>query len=137
LRDAVFAEFSSHAGRQLSCPVDAEKAVDFRYTVRNVVQLTCYADVGGRRLVAVSLDPNQNGGDGPSESAWWPNWFMVHPDGQAPVFLGNGLWLVDAGDYDRDGQSELIFWFSGYNRDGYVLFAGDSGRRVDYLWNYH
>jgi hypothetical protein len=137
LRDTVFAEFKRYAGPQSYCPVDVEKPIDFRYTVRHLVQLTCYADAAGRRLVAVSLDPNQNGCDWPSEPAWWANWFIVPPDGQGPVFLGNGLWVVDAGDYDRDGHSELIFWFSGYNRDGYVLFTGDSGQRLDYLWNYH
>ncbi len=68
--------------------------------------------------------------DGPSEPAWWPNCFIVPADAHHPAFLGEGLWLVDAGDYDGDGRSEVIFWFSGYNRDGYVLFTDDWTNRV-------
>jgi hypothetical protein len=137
-RDRVFGEFKTRSGRQVICPDEAEKAVDFHYTVKHLVQLANYADLLGRRLVAVSLDPKLIKCDGPSEPTWRPNWFMLPGDEQPPVFLGEGLWLVDAGDYDADGHSEVIFWFSGYNRDGYVLFTGgDYTNRVEYLWSYH
>jgi hypothetical protein len=136
-RDQLFDEFKKHAGHQVNCPADAEKPVDFPYTVMHLVQLGNYSDQLGRRLVAVSLDPKLNMCDGPSEPAWRPNWFMLPEGGYPPVFLGAGLWLVDAGDYDADGHSEAIFWFTGYNRDGYVLFTDDYATRVEYLWNYH
>jgi hypothetical protein len=137
VRSRVFAQFKAKAGRQVTCPVDPEKAIDFNYSADHLILLAGYADTLGRRLVAVSLDPKAYSCDGPSDSAWWPNWFMLPADGGRPVFLGEGLWLVDAGDYDRDGRSELVFWFSGYNLDGYVLYADEFATRVDYLWNYH
>ena len=35
-----------------------------------------------------------------------------------PASFGNlSLSLVDAGDYDADGKSELIFFLSGYNEE--------------------
>lgn len=34
-----------------------------------------------------------------------------------------GLMLLDAGDYDEDGHSELVFALSLYNRGGCVLFS--------------
>ena len=35
-------------------------------------------------------------------------WFVVSPDNSAS-YLDSGMWLVDAGDYDNDGKSELVF----------------------------
>ena len=45
--------------------------------------------------------------------------------------------LVDAGDYDGDGRSELLFWRGGYNRDGYVLVFDELRQKVEYTWSYH
>jgi hypothetical protein len=49
---------------------------------------------------------------------------------------GIGLIPCRRRDYD-EGQSELLFWYSGYNHDGYALFDSSLARRVDYLWSYH
>jgi hypothetical protein len=48
-----------------------------------------------------------------------------------------GLELVGAGDFDGDGQSELLFWQSGYNEDGYLLFSSGLKQKAKYLWGYH
>jgi hypothetical protein len=45
--------------------------------------------------------------------------------------------LVDAADYDGDGKSELLFWQSAYNRDGYILIFDDLRQRIEYTWRYH
>jgi hypothetical protein len=53
-------------------------------------------------------------------------------------YIGQGLELVDAGDYDMDGHSELLFWSSAYNRDGYVLFPSNlAATPTTFQWNYH
>jgi hypothetical protein len=52
-------------------------------------------------------------------------------------YLGQDLTLVDAGDYDGDGASELLFWYSGYDEDGYTLVYDGGRKSVDYHWNYH
>ena len=44
--------------------------------------------------------------------------------------------LIDAGDYDNDGKSELLFWYSGYNRDGYILIYDDFRKSAEYIWGY-
>ncbi|MBU1355619.1 MAG: hypothetical protein KJ620_03560 [Candidatus Edwardsbacteria bacterium] len=45
--------------------------------------------------------------------------------------------LIDAGDYDNNGKSEIIFWSSRYNGDGYVMFFDDLTKMIDFTWSYH
>lgn len=45
--------------------------------------------------------------------------------------------LVDAGDYDNNGQSELLFWSSRYDGDGYILFSNNCAEMSVFLWRYH
>jgi hypothetical protein len=137
IRNSVFPEFKKHVGKQFICPVDPEKRSEFHFSEKHLVQLTCYSNIIGFRLVAVSLDPSLNQCDGPPDPAWFPNWFLVPVDSQHSNFIGDGLWLIDAGDYDADGNSEVIFWYSGYNLDGYVMFTSNFKNRVEYLWSYH
>ncbi len=47
------------------------------------------------------------------------------------------LYLIDAGDYDGDGKSEVLFFVSGYNQDGYVMFYNSFQKSVIYTWHYH
>ncbi len=47
------------------------------------------------------------------------------------------LILVDAGDYDGDGKSEVIFFVSGYNEDGYAMFYDSFRKNVFWTWTYH
>lgn len=45
--------------------------------------------------------------------------------------------LVDAGDYDGDNESEIIFWVERYNRDGYVIFYQKCSAFAEFSWSYH
>lgn len=45
--------------------------------------------------------------------------------------------LVDAGDYDNDGSSEIIFQIHQENEDGYLLFAPKGEKTVRKTWTYH
>ncbi len=55
-------------------------------------------------------------GGGPFDAQW----YVVEPTG-AIRFLDSGMRLVDAGDYDRDGKSELLFSINRYGIGGYEL----------------
>jgi hypothetical protein len=61
-------------------------------------------------------------------------WFIVNPMLEAE-FLGQGLWLVDAGDYDNDGVSELVFGIDRRGRAGYELFYDAFRGHVTYEYD--
>ena len=105
----------------------------FRYRPTDV-RARSYADARGRKLVTLQLDPKLNSCDGPGEAAWELHTFVVD---HGIRHLGSGMSLVDAGDYDGDGSSEVLFWFSGYNQDGYVLFGDDLRKVAETYWTYH
>jgi hypothetical protein len=66
-----------------------------------------------------------------------PHTFAVDAAGKV-TFLGTAMTLVDAGDYDADGRSELIFWRTvGDNSEGYILVADHFATRVEFSWFFH
>jgi hypothetical protein len=44
---------------------------------------------------------------------------------------------IDFGDFDGNASPEGLFWFSGYNEDGYVLFTENFQKSVRFAWLYH
>jgi hypothetical protein len=132
----LFGKFQKVAGGALVCPQDPEVAVPFNYSLKNIEVLTCLKDKDGRQLVTLRLRPTKESEncDGPLDSAWDQHTFMLSA---SATYLGVGLELVGAGDFDGDGQSELLFWHTGYDEDGYLLFSKDFEHKTKYLWAYH
>lgn len=62
--------------------------------------------------------------------------FYVDPSGEV-TYLGNWMVLVDAGDYDGDGKSEVVFMFQREDHDGYVMFDELFRRYIAVNWIYH
>jgi len=67
--------------------------------------------------------------------------FFVSADHKV-VFLGLQWELLDAGDYDGDGESEVIFQVAegkdiDIETEGYVLFYDDFRRNVRFVWQNH
>lgn len=105
----------------------------------DIVTLTSHVSDSSSRIVSLSVrvpaDLAERCGV-TSGSGWEPHTFVVLPDGQIR-HLGSGLTLLDAGDYDGDGYSELVFFVARYDAGGYALFRGNLPRLVSYEWNYH
>jgi hypothetical protein len=47
------------------------------------------------------------------------------------------MWLVDAGDYDNDGRSELVFSIDDYDLGGYRLFYDHFKKESVFEFSYH
>ena len=97
---------------------------------------SAYSSASGWRLVELSLHGNACDGLQIGDSPFEGQWFVIDPSGSVR-FLGKDMWLVDAGDYDNDGRSEVLFSVSGYNEGGYRLFYSNFTKNADFLFFYH
>ncbi len=70
------------------------------------------------------------------DSQFSVQWFAVPPLGK-PKFLAENLVLLDAGDYDNDGKSEVIFMIDRYNRGGYEIYWDDFNKHAIFEFNHH
>lgn len=133
MRDSLFARIRKVAGMMLPCPDDAEHSVPFDHAAGTFATTKGYRDRAGRMLVALKVEDRKDVCESP-EGPKAVQWFLLS-DGVHP--LGPNFELVDAGDYDRDGKSDLLFWYSGYNNDGFTLFYDGLAKHVDFRWSYH
>jgi hypothetical protein len=129
----LLSAFRQQAGAASLCPAESARAVPFKYGAKDVEVLKSYGDRNGRRLITLSLKQRKDVCDGPPDTAWKSHTFLL---AKKTTYLGPGLTVVDAGDYDSDGKSEVLFWYTGYDEDGYVLLPGDSGQLTRFLWKY-
>jgi hypothetical protein len=88
-------------------------------------------------LVEASLDAGDCGYISQPDEPESEPWFFVSSEGSVRR-IGSFLTLLDAGDYDNDGRSEVVFFLSqGENTDGFLLFDGTFRKPVTLAWHYH
>jgi hypothetical protein len=134
IRQALFAEFKKSVGKTPLCYIKDDKYFSFKYNTENLKLLKSYRSNRGE-LIQVTLDREYTVCNDELGEGMAPSWFSVK--GNTIKYVGEGMELVDAGDYDADGKSELIFWYSGYNENGYVLLYDDLKKKEEFLWSYH
>jgi hypothetical protein len=93
-----------------------------------------YASKAGWLLIELKLDAIEC--DDESGRSIDNQWFVITPTKEVR-FLGEGMWLVDAGDYDNDGRSEIMFCIDQYNLGGYRLFYDDFKKQAIFEFHYH
>ena len=122
--------FRKAVALQLSCDVDPARDYPDEY-----IQLRkAYRSARGDVLLMLRANPAKNP-CGIDEGAWDSVWFLMR---NADFHLiGTELTLVDAGDYNGDGTSEVIFRLSAYNQDGYVLLDLRDLSKAEFDWSYH
>lgn len=135
VRSELFRAFAAARGTAYSCSgALGTEPTAWSYSSSDLIVTAEYKDNAGRLLVGLTLDPKHRTCDGPPDVLDATHWFAV---GDTVRYLGVGFSLVDAGDYDGDGRSEVLFWYSAYNKDGYTLFYDGLQKQVDFRWTYH
>ena len=99
--------------------------------------LTVYGSNKHSFLVETRLNAGDCGYvDDPNDPLSNP-WFFVSEVGVVRRF-GSFLTLLDAGDYDNDGKSEIVFFLSQpEDTDGFVLFDASLREQARLTWTYH
>lgn len=85
---------------------------------------------------AVQLTLTGNRCEGPPDDPFIDQWFAVTSHGET-IYLGQGMSLIDAGDYDNDGKSELVFAIDRYNQGGYELFYNGFQGHAVFQYSHH
>ncbi len=110
---------------------------DWRFPDSSLELIDPYESNKGSFLVETSLDAGDCGYvDDPNDPLSNP-WYFVSAKGNARRF-GSFLTLLDAGDYDNGGRSELIFMLSQpEDTDGFILYDADLRKQASLTWSYH
>jgi hypothetical protein len=114
---------------------DDDSLVPFHYAAKDL-RVRAHRSKDGWLVMTIAVEGAYYCGGGDGDGSFDVQGFAIDPDGKAQ-FLGAGLTLLDAGDYDADGQSELVFALSLYNRGGYVLFSKDFAEQTRFEFGYH
>ncbi len=139
--------FKKEYPKVLNCNENEEPLPDpWPYTDANIKIQRTYGSDKGDILATLNLEGSQCG---VSEGPFLNQLFLIRADQSTghitlgtrsdgtKAYDGLSLFLVDAGDYDGDGESEVVFFVSGYNEDGYAMFFDSFHKMVMWTWDYH
>jgi len=115
---------------------DETKLEPFIYRDEDIRLAKVYASNRGWSLARLHLEAAVDCKDVEAGFGIDDPWFAVDPQ-HLVQYVDSGMWLVDAGDYDNDGKSELVFSIDRYNRGGYKLFYGDLKKHAVFEFSYH
>jgi hypothetical protein len=95
-----------------------------------------YAANTGERIAMLRVRPPESEcEEDPHNDSGAP--FLVRINAAGEIDALQGSIVVDAGDYDGDGKSEVVVKYGGYNEDGYTMFYDGFSKQVSLRWSYH
>jgi len=124
--------FKEGTSREPLCSVEERRVEP---SPANLVVDKSYRSSKQQVLLSLKLDQETTVCNSESSFPQGPRWFLI--SGKEVRYIGPDRFLVDAGDYDADGESELLFAYTGYNEDGYVLMYDNLRSEAKYSWSYH
>jgi len=128
------AEFRRKFPQVSNCASADNEAKPWAYRDADLKIAKAYSSVHNWSVVHLLLDRYRC--ERPIDDAFAGQWFAVSPRGEVR-FIGQGMWLVDTGDYDNDGKSEVVFAIDRYNEGGYELFYDDFKGHAEFRFSYH
>lgn len=117
-------------------PADNTQLVPYPYEEKDVKAVKSYSSTRGWVVARLHLQGAIDCADTEAGFEIDDPWFVIDDKGSAR-FLDSGMFLVDAGDYDADGTSELVFSISSDNRGGYRIYYDDFKKRAEFEFSYH
>jgi hypothetical protein len=108
----------------------------FPYSDNNIQVVSAYGLKNGWTVARLHLGGAVDCSDTEAGFEIDDKWFVVDPR-ESVRYLDEVMWLVDAGDYDNDGQSEVIFSIDRDDRGGYELFYNHFRKRATFPYAYH
>jgi len=132
-------EFMNQNKFAYNCPsMEMPRAVKSQVKVshKNIKLISQFSLGKDGEIITIQLDHSLLKCDGPPEDPWFTKTYLVSPD-KTIKFLGNSLVPLEAGDFVGDGKIEVIFFFSGYNEDGYILYFDHFSKSEKFSWHYH
>lgn len=114
---------------------EEDKLQPYAYHDQDIHLVKSYRSLGGWGLARLHIEAtdceDSDAGFGLPDP-----WYVVDPSGSIR-YLGSGMLLVDAGDYDADGNSELLFSIEGENFGGYRIYYDNFKKSAEFRFNYH
>ncbi len=115
---------------------DETKVEPRPYTDSEIEAVKAYASNSNWVLVHLHIDDAIACNENEAGFQMLDPWFAISPT-KSPSYVGAGLVLVDAGDYDNSGHSQLLFAMSGYNLGGYILYFENFSHHATFAYSYH
>jgi hypothetical protein len=88
----------------------------------------------GANLVAVGLRRPVFECESDVGATGLPRWFVLEPQ---PRYLGSSMEFIQQVPTAETGLPSYLFWYSGHNEDGYVIFDAHLQDSSRFTWKYH
>jgi hypothetical protein len=130
LRDSFRAKFPGVE----NCKTSTSEPAPWAYTDADIELQKAYSAKSGWTIAQLHLGKSLC--EGPPDGPFNGQWFAIDPAG-AIAFLQANMVLIDAGDYDNSGHSQLLFLIDDYNRGGYVLYYNNFQSSAVFEYTFH
>lgn len=133
IRHLAYSAFRSRFSK--ICKIDeSDQLTPYSYREQEL-RIHLYSSEKAESVMSVALDYmydcQTEGSASPATAT-----FVINKAGELR-FLGQRLQFIDAGDFEGDGQTEVLFAYSGDNRGGYVLFSSTWHEQARFVFSYH
>jgi len=118
-----------------NCTASDDKPKPASYSDEDIKVINTYASSKGWSLIELSLSGWACNTIAEYGGPFDGQWYAAGPSGNLS-FLGADMDLVDAGDYDNDGRSEILFSINGRNTSGYRLYYSNFTKSAEFVFYY-
>ncbi|MFN2548548.1 MAG: hypothetical protein ABR567_14030 [Myxococcales bacterium] len=140
-RERALAAFRKKIPKREICDKKTYRLLPRDYRDAEVKSLKSYRSASGARVVRLQLEVKEQNCEYGDEDVPYldSHTFGITAAGEV-VPIAQNLTVVDAGDYDNDGRSELVFFQTDeaeHNEEAYLLVTADFRTAAKFRWSHH